>query len=629
VKQQRAAVGKDVSRETQAHGIKTVTINGVFTVIRDSGSASVTEIQAPPMPINLARLRPPDSAGAPLESPVLPQDPAPADTSAHRETIDLLELDLGAMMRDVGRVAEVVQQVTQSSAESLAAIRARSESLTKESQNATANTQKVAVSAEELAQTAAAIGLRVNEADVLARTAGDASRLAMSSVDGLQNSSAKIGNVIKLIATIAKRSNLLALNATIEAARAGEAGRGFTVVASEVKELSIQTQQATEQIRADIESLQRDAGASIEAVRRISEVVGTIRPLFSEVAGAVEQQTATSNELSQNATETSRFVGDVAASAHDIELAAAVAEKNGASVGKAGGDVAQLAEKLKSRCTIFLRQTDIGDRRRYDRLPIERAITLAWRSGAIEGTTFDISEGGVLMRVADARGLAVGDVIDASISTIGNLKLRLVNHTHLGLHLQFVELTEDVCGALMRTLDELKAAAKEFIDRAIEGAAKISRLFEDGIRSGAITQETLFDNEYVEIAGSNPVQHRTRFLDWVETVLPDVQEPILASHPRMTFCATVDRNGYLPVHNNIYAMPQRPGDVDWNKAHARNRRIFDDRAGLSAGRVVRQYLIQNYARDMGNGETALMQEVDAPIRVFGRHWGGLRTGYTF
>ena len=579
------------------------------------------------MPIKLAR--PHDSDEPPLEPPVLAQSLPPSDTPAYRETIDLLELDLGAMMRGVGRVAEVVQRVTQSSAESLAAIRARSESLTKESETATTNTQKVAVSAEELAQTAAAIGLRVNEADALARTAADTSRLAIASVDSLQNSSAKIGNVIKLIATIAKRSNLLALNATIEASRAGEAGRGFTVVASEVKELSIQTQQATEQIRADIESLQRDADVSIKAVRRIFEVVGTIRPLFSEVAGAVEQQTATSNALSQSASETSRFVGDVAASAREIELAAAAAEKNGVSVGKAGHDVAQLAEQLKSRCTIFLRQTDIGDRRRHDRLPIERAITLDWRSGAIEGTTFDISEGGVLMRVADARGLAIGDVVDASITTIGNLKLRLVNHTHLGLHLRFIELAEDAQSALMRTLDELKSAAKEFIDRAREGAAKISQLFEDGIRSGAITQEALFDNEYVEIEGSNPVQHRTRFLDWVETVLPGVQEPILASDPRMTFCAAVDRNGYLPVHNKIYAMPQRPGDIEWNKAHARNRRIFDDRAGLSAGRVVRDYLIQNYARDMGSGETALIQEVDVPIRVFGRHWGGLRTVYTF
>ena len=69
----------------------------------------------------------------------------------------------------------------------------------------------------------------------------------------------------------------------------------------------------------------------------------------------------------------------------------------------------------------------------------------------------------------------------------------------------------------------------------------------------------------------------------------------------MIFCAAVDRNGYLPVHNRIYSQPQQPGDVAWNTAHCRNRRIFDDRAGLSAARNVRPYLIQNYPRDMGNG----------------------------
>lgn len=576
------------------------------------------------MPSNLARLRNPEAA-EPLSLEPAPDAAGPPNT--HRETIDLLELDLGAMMRAVGRVAEVVQNVTHSSAQSLTAIRTRSENLTKRSDDANSNTQKVAVSAEELARTAADIGFRVKEADSLAQTAGDASLTARRSVDGLQSSSAKIGNVIRLIAAIARRTNLLALNATIEAARAGEYGRGFTVVASEVKELSNQTHQATEQIRADIESLQKDAGASIDAVRRISEVIETIRPLFSEVAAAVEQQAATSDELSQRASDTSRFVGEVAASAREIEDAAAGATENGVSVEKAGREVAQLAEKLKTRCVIFLRQTDIGDRRAHDRLPIERSITLHWRTGDITGTTFDISEGGVLMRVADARGLSVGDTVDATIATIGNLRLCVVNQTHLGLHLQFVEMSAGLHAVLRQMLDDLRTAAKEFIDRAIAGAAEISRLFEEGIRAGAITQDVLFDNEYVEIPGTNPVQHRTRFLDWVETVLPDVLEPMLASDPRMVFCAAVDRNGYLPVHNKKYAMPQRPGEVGWNTAHSRNRRIFDDRAGLAAGRVVRRYLMQNYARDMGNGETALMQEVDAPIRVFGRHWGGLRTGY--
>jgi methyl-accepting chemotaxis protein len=95
----------------------------------------------------------------------------------------------------------------------------------------------------------------------------------------------------------------------------------------------------------------------------------------------------------------------------------------------------------------------------------------------------------------------------------------------------------------------------------------------------------------------------------------------------MAFCAMIDTNGYLPVHNKIYSHPQRPGDATWNTANSRNRRIFNDAAGLAAGRNQRAYLIQSYARDMGNGNTVMMREIDVPIRIKGRHWGGFRTAY--
>jgi methyl-accepting chemotaxis protein len=95
----------------------------------------------------------------------------------------------------------------------------------------------------------------------------------------------------------------------------------------------------------------------------------------------------------------------------------------------------------------------------------------------------------------------------------------------------------------------------------------------------------------------------------------------------MTFCAAVDRNGYLPVHNRKYSFPQRPREQAWNTANSRNRRIFDDRAGLAAARNVRPYIIQVYPRDMGNGITIIMREIDAPIRIFGKHWGGFRSAY--
>ena len=128
----------------------------------------------------------------------------------------------------------------------------------------------------------------------------------------------------------------------------------------------------------------------------------------------------------------------------------------------------------------------------------------------------------------------------------------------------------------------------EFVTRAMEAG----RHAEQDLRAtasphGAITLEEMFDENYVEIAGTNPVQYRTRILTWADRALPPFQEAFLAKDSRMAFCAMIDRNGYLPVHNKIYSQPQRPGDVAFNTANSRNRRIFNDPAGLAAGRNTR------------------------------------------
>ena len=114
----------------------------------------------------------------------------------------------------------------------------------------------------------------------------------------------------------------------------------------------------------------------------------------------------------------------------------------------------------------------------------------------------------------------------------------------------------------------------------------------------------------------------------LEELLPPIQEPLLATDKRMTFCAAVDRNGYLPVHNTPLfqaAEAGRPRPGTWRTAAT--AASSTTAPGLSAARNVRPYLIQSYARDMGNGVVIMMREIDAPIRVFGKHWGGFRTAY--
>jgi methyl-accepting chemotaxis protein len=588
------------------------------------------------MIFGLAKLRRPTSPPAhasspPLAAPAPILDTAPAGTGRTevlRETTDLLEHDLVAMIREVEDAAAVVRRGASASVEALRAIRANTETLAAKSHNAKRDAFNVASASEELARSSDEIGNQVHNAGALTDDAGDAALAARRSVDSLKASSADIGNVVNLIANVAKQTNLLALNATIEAARAGEAGRGFAVVAAEVKALSLQTQGATEDIKRKIDLLQRDAAASIAAVHRIDQAIQAIRPVFAAIAAAVEQQAGTTNGLSRNAVATSQFVAAVADGVTDIDRTASAATEHGQTVDQSGQDVTRLAERLRSRSTIFLRLTDLGDRRIKERLPCELAMTLVASGRQVHGFSADISEGGVLMRLTEPQPVVAGTIWSGEIAGIGACRMRVVDQSPLGVHLEFTGLDAATRTALAHKLDTIRTENTEFIDRAIGTANRVAHLFEQSISKGRISQAELFDNVYVPIVDTDPPQYRTRFLDFAEAVLPEIQEAVLASDKRMVYGVCIDRNGYVPVHHAATSKPQRRGDKVWNTNNARNRRIYDDRAGLSAGRVVRPYLIQNYPRDMGD-KIVMMREIAAPIRVLGKHWGGFRTAYSF
>jgi len=167
-----------------------------------------------------------------------------------------------------------------------------------------------------------------------------------------------------------------------------------------------------------------------------------------------------------------------------------------------------------------------------------------------------------------------------------------------------------------------------YIERVLEVARLIGVRFEQAVAAAQISLADLFDDQYAPVPGSNPAQYTTRYVALADRLLPDLQEPVLESLPKVVFCAAVDRNGYLPTHNAKFSRPQGADPV-WNAANCRNRRIFDDRTGLAAGRNQRRMLLQTYRRDMGGGQFVLMKDLSAPIMVHGRHWGGLRIAYQF
>ena len=229
-----------------------------------------------------------------------PQKQQNARIDGMRETIDLLEADLSAMIADVHGSSVSVSKSLQSSSQALGDIRDNSKALAQQTTEAENEAQRLASATEEFASSAQEILRQVREAGDLADGATEAARATAVSMDGLKSSTAEIGKVIGLIASIARQTNLLALNATIEAARAGEAGRGFAVVASEVKSLASQTAKATEEISGQIADIQRVASDAINAIQTIGGIIGEVNEVATAIAAAVQEQGAATQEITRS-----------------------------------------------------------------------------------------------------------------------------------------------------------------------------------------------------------------------------------------------------------------------------------------------------------------------------------------
>jgi methyl-accepting chemotaxis protein len=217
----------------------------------------------------------------------------------------------------------------------------------------TTNIETASAAAVEMTASIKEIAKNASDAAKVATQAVEAARLTNATVAQLGESSAEIGEIVKVITGIAQQTNLLALNATIEAARAGEAGKGFAVVANEVKELAKETAKATEDISEKIAAIQTDTQRSVESISGILEIINQIAEFQNTIASAVEEQAATTSEIARSVTDASRGSSEITANIHTVAAAADSTAAGAHDSQRAATELARMAADLQTLVSQF------------------------------------------------------------------------------------------------------------------------------------------------------------------------------------------------------------------------------------------------------------------------------------
>ena len=248
----------------------------------------------------------------------------------------------------VARASEELNATSQQITANCEETSAQADVVSKAAEAVSQNLQTVATGAEGMEASIKEIAKNASEAAKVATSAVKVAETTTITVSKLGESSCEIGQVIKVITSIAQQTNLLALNATIEAARAGEAGKGFAVVANEVKELAKETAKATEDISRKIEAIQTDTKAAVDAIASISGVINQVSDISCTIATAVEEQSATTNEMSRNVNEAAQGSGEITRNIAGVAEAAQGTTRGATDTQKASQQLVEMSTQLRS-----------------------------------------------------------------------------------------------------------------------------------------------------------------------------------------------------------------------------------------------------------------------------------------
>ncbi|WP_181700297.1 methyl-accepting chemotaxis protein [Chthonobacter albigriseus] len=265
------------------------------------------------------------------------------------------ETTVGRLLSQVSSSGETLQSTADRLNGIAGTTAAKAESAASASNQASANVQTVASAAEELSASIGAISGQVQRTKSVVAEARVKAQGTNGQIASLTESATRIGDVVKLISSIAEQTNLLALNATIEAARAGEAGRGFSVVAGEVKNLATQTAKATEDIAKQIAAIQESTADAVGAIQGIVETMEDVDRHTQEIAAAVEQQGSATQEITGSVTDAAHGTALVVGDMSDLNVAVAETSQTASAVLSASGAMRATAEDLRIEVDQFLR----------------------------------------------------------------------------------------------------------------------------------------------------------------------------------------------------------------------------------------------------------------------------------